>query len=49
MNMYKEYFLDEVEMILESDTEIPKSVDERIKEIYIKLNLIEDTRDQKTI
>ncbi len=47
--MYKEYFLDEVEMILESDTEIPKSVDERIQEIYIKLNLIEDTRDQKTI
>ncbi len=47
--MYKEYFFEDVETILASDTEIPKSVEERIQEVYIKLNLIEDTRDQKTI
>ena len=35
-------------MTLESYTEITKSVDERRQERYIKLNLIEDPRDQKT-
>ncbi len=47
--MYREYFFDDVETILESDTEIPESVDERIQEMYKKLKLKEDTRVQKTM
>ena len=47
--MYREYFFDDVETILESDTEIPESVDERIQEIYKKLKLKKDTRVQKTM
>ena len=32
--MYKEYFFEDVETILGSDTEIPKSVEERIQDLF---------------
>lgn len=48
-DMYKEFFLEDVEDVLRSDAVIPKSVEERIEETYKKLNLKKNNKTKKNI